>query len=276
MNRPDTASTDHSVLRLHMEGVEELDGNVRLGSFIEKLAALKAALTETDHLRHKKDGPSVDFVVSELSHNSPAMVGITAVRTSPEVDPKVVVDDFLRFLSQVGSRSVEVDSDHAKLVGHLRKLVAGAGERFSRLWIDGPTIAPIHLDAAIASALNEALPDIRHEFGTVKGVVKRYSGVGKQPYFKVVPPVGGVEIKCVFPQGLLIEAAGSVEHNATIEGTLKYYEDDIWPFEVLVRGIVVHPLDVELPGLLDLRGSAPHATGELSAADFVRELRNEW
>ncbi|WP_441611622.1 hypothetical protein [Dyella sp. 2YAF14] len=256
--------------------MEELDGNVRLAVFIDKLAALKAALAETDHLRSKDGSASVDFVVSELSHNSPAMVGVTAVAINEVGNPRAVIGDFLTFLGQVGNRTVEAASERAKLVGHLRKLVAGVGERFSRLWLDGPSVTPIHLDAAIAHALEAALPDVRHEFGTIKGVVKRYSGVGKQPYFKIVPPVGGVEIKCVFPPSLLVDAAASVEHNATIDGDLKYYEDDLWPHEVHVRGIDIHPNDDGLPLLSDLQGSVSNATGELSAAEFVRELRNEW
>lgn len=276
MSRPSHFVSEPKVLRLHMEGVEELDGNVRLGSFIDKLSALKAALAETDHLRSKSSGPSVDFVVSELSHSSPAMVGVTAISLNDEVDPWAVVNDFVTFLNQVRSKTVEVASDHAKLVGHLRKLVAGAGERFKYLWLDGSDVAPIYLDAAIAKALDDALPDIRREFGTVKGVVKRYSGVGKQPYFKIVPPIGGIEIKCVFPPRMLADAAASVEHNATVEGELKYYEDDLWPHEVHVRAIDIHPGDDQLPHLFDLAGSAPNATGELSAAEFVRELRNEW
>lgn len=259
-----------------MEGVEELDGNVRLGAFIDKLKALRAALAETDHLRSEDGTATVDFVVSELSHNSPAMVGITAIPLSEGGNPRAVVNDFLLFLGQVGNRTAEVTSDRAKLVGHLRKLVAGTGERFKRLWLDGPNLTPIHLDGAISKALDDALPDVRREFGTVKGIVKRYSGVGNQPYFKMIPPVGGIEIKCIFPPSMLAEAAASVEHNATIEGELKYYEDDLWPHEVHVRSIDVHPHDDELPRLFDLAGSVPSATGELSAAEFIRELRNGW
>jgi hypothetical protein len=88
--------------------------------------------------------------------------------------------------------------------------------------------------------------------------------------------VGGVEIKCIFPLELLTQAAASVEHNATVEGELKSYEDDLWPHEVRVRHIEIHPLDNDLPTLSGLAGSAPDSTGELSTAEFVRELRNEW
>lgn len=260
-----------------MEGVDELGGDVRLGAFIDKLAAFKAALAETENLISREGSPTVDFVVSELSHSSPAMVGVLPISLTDNGQAAGrVADSFVTFLGQVRNRTARVDSDRARLVSHLRKLVAGLGERFERLWIDGPGIAPIPLDNVVAKALDDALPDVRREFGTVKGVVKRYSGVGKQPYFKIVPPVGDVEIKCIFPLELLNQAAASVEHNATIEGELKSYEDDLWPHEVRVRHIEIHPFDSDLPTLSNLAGSAPDSIGELSAAEFVRELRNEW
>lgn len=264
-----------TVLRLHIEGVEELGGDVRLGSFIEKLNALKGALAASAQL--KGDGStSVDFLVSDLRHSSPAMVEITAVPTAKTGSPVEVVDQFLRFVRGVADRTIEATSDNAKLVGQVRSLVAGAGERFERLWLDGPGITPIVLNQAVERALDDALPDVRRELGSIKGVVKRYSGVGKRPYFKVVPPTGHLEIKCIFPIHLLDKAAAAVEHNATVEGELKFYEGDLWPYEVAVRDIVAHPPDDELPTLSSLAGGATNATGDESAVDFVRRLRSEW
>lgn len=268
---------ESKILRLHLDGVEALGGDVRVSAFIEKLTAFKAALSEVDNLISREGSSKVDFVVAELSHNSPAMVGVLPISLSDSGQAAArVVDSFVTFLRQVRNRTAAVDSRRARLVHHLRGLVAGAGEKFERLWIDGPGIDPIALDDVVAKALSEALPDVRRSFGTVKGVVKLYSGIAKQPYFKIVPPVGGVEIKCVFPLDLVTQAAASVERTATVEGELRTYEDDLWPHEVRVRHIEVHPRDRELPALSALVGSAPESTGELSAADFVRGLRNGW
>lgn len=278
MDRATDTEKDQKVIRLHMEGVDELDGDVRLGSFIDKLAALKAALSETDHLVTGQNNAHVDFLVSELSHSSPAMVGLRGVPTSNgDIDsPSNVIFRFLEYLKKIQDRTIEADSANAKLFGHIRKLVAGAGERFHRLWIDGPGIDSISLGADIALALDDALPDVRREIGTVKGIIKRYSGVGRQPYFKMIPPIGGVEIKCLFTTEMLADAASAVEHCATVEGELKYYEDDFWPHEVKVRTISVHPADERLPTLQGIAGIAPMATGELSSEEFVRALRNGW
>lgn len=265
------------VLRLHMEGADDLNGDVRLSAFIDKLTAFKAALLETGNLLSHEGSPAVDFVVSELSHSSPAMVGVMPISFADDGQTAGrVADSFVAFLRQVRNKTTTVDSDRARLVSHLRKLVAGVGEKFERLWIDGPGIAAIALDEVVAKALDDALPDVRREFGSIKGVVKRYSGVGTKPYFKIVPPVGDVEIKCIFSLELVHQAAASVERNATVEGELKSYEGDLWPHEVRVRHIEIHPIDSNLASLSGLAGSAANSTGTLSAAEFVRELRNEW
>ncbi|OEZ01243.1 MULTISPECIES: hypothetical protein [Stenotrophomonas] len=266
---------NQSILRLHIEGVDELGNDVRLGHFIEKLEALRAALLEVGKLAEQPDA-KVDFLVSDLTHSSPAMIELSAVDLGETKAASEVVSDFLTFVRRAGSRTLEVDSRHAKLVRDLRKLVVGRGEKFKRLWLDGPAVAPIQLDEVVAKALEDALPDVVRQLGSVKGVVKKYIGVGDKPYFKLIPPVGGTEIKCVFPIEMLDEAASAVEHGATVEGELKSYEGDLWPHEIAVRSIQIHPADDELPTLSSIAGRAPDATGEQSTIDFVRGLRGEW
>ena len=262
-------------MRLHIEGVDELGNDVRLGHFLEKLAALKAALAETGRLAAPRDA-KVDFLVSNLTHSSPAMIELSAIDLEETQAASLVVDKFLTYVRQAVDRTLEADSRHARLVKELRTLAAGRGERFKRLWLDGPAIAPIVFDDAVAKALDDALPDVVRQLGSVKGTIKRYSGVGKKPYFKLVPPTGEVEIRCVFPVEMMERAASAVEHNATVDGELKSYEGDFWPHEITVRSIEIHPADEELPTLTSLAGSAPGATGEQSTMDFVRGLRGEW
>ncbi len=265
------------VLRLHMEGVDGLSGDVRLGSFIEKLASLKAALGETEHLLAKGQRSKIDFVVSELSHSSPAMVGLRGVNESNDgLRAETVIDELTRFIDGVRAGTEIVTSERAKLVGHLKKLASGIGDRFSRIWIDGIGVNTIHLDANSAKAFDDALPCVRREFGSLKGTVKQYSTINNKYYFKIVPPIGGIEIKCIFTQALLDKAAAAVEHNATVEGELKYYDDDFWPFEIKVKDIDIHPKDCDLPSLEGLKGTEPDATGDQSAEDYVRELRSGW
>lgn len=270
-------NSSENVLRLHMEGIDSLEGDVRLGVFIDKLSALKAALAETEHLISGEGSGTVDFLVSELTHSSPAMVGVRAHAASPNgVSPVAVIQEFATYLRDLRAGVIEVTSEKAKLVGHLRKLVAGLGDRFSRLWIDGDGLPTVQLDQRVVDELARALPLTRTELGSITGEVKRYSGVNKQMYFKIIPPIGGVEVKCVFGANLVHEAAAAVEHTATIEGELRYYEDSFWPYEVRVTSIDVHQQDGQLPTLQSLKGIEPEATEGQSSVDYLRELRGGW
>ncbi len=264
------------MLRLHIEGVEELGGDVRLTSFLDKLAALKAALAETENLLPDGKKPAIDYLVTNLSHSSPAMVELTAVPTDGTGDPAAVVDYLLDFVSGAKERRIPPSSRQARLVDHVRKLVAGSGERYQRLWLDGPGHLPVVLDKSLEGALDFVLPEVRREIGVVKGIVKRYTGIGARLYFKIVPPGSNEEVKCFFSADLLPKAAASVEHNTTVQGELKFYEGDLLPHEVKVLEITIHPGDDELPTLSSLAGTAPNLTGDLDVAEFVRELRNEW
>lgn len=272
-----SGNSPSNVLRLHMEGIDSLEGDVRLGTFIDKLAALKAALAETEHLISGESTCTVDFLVSELTHSSPAMIGLRAHAISGSgVSPADVIREFSTYLHDLRAGQIEVTSDKAKLVGHLRKLVAGLGDRFSRLWIDGAGLPAVALDQQVIDELEKALPLTRVELGSITGVVKRYSGVSKQMYFKVIPPIGGVEVKCVFGENLIHEAAAAVERTATIEGELRYYEDSFWPYEVRVASIDVHKQNADLPTLQSLKGMEPEATEGQSSIDYLRELRGGW
>jgi hypothetical protein len=206
-----------NILRLHLEGPQNLGGDVQLGVFIDKLSAFRAALSETDHLLSPGGGRCVDFKVRELRHESPAMIGVVAyprVSASP-IQCVEVVREFSRFLHGIRAGTLRAEPRCYKLVSELRRLTAGVGARFARAWIDGPHFDAVPLDEQTERALVSALPPIRKELGEVKGVVKRYSGVNKSLYFKIVPPIGNVEIRCGFPRELRSKAASAVERTAS-------------------------------------------------------------
>lgn len=111
--------------------------------------------------------------------------------------------------------------------------------------------------------------------GTVKGVVKKYSGVGDRLNFTIVPNLGA-EVKCVFPKALTERAAAAVEKNVRVDGEVRRYAGSMWPHEVSVSEIQVLKPDSELAKLSELKGIAPDATGDMSTADFINELRYGW
>lgn len=271
MNPPDIK------LVLKLEGVSEFEGDMKLGSFIEKLNALKSGLAETDNIMTGSDKQSVDYVVSDLSHNSPATIGISPFRLFEDApDPRALITYFVDAFGMIREKKQRPIGATDRLLKAMRKLADGAGETYERMILSISGGRSVALDRESAAALDSLLPEKRHSYGTVKGVVKRYHGDGTRPYFSVFLPVNGHQVKCVFPQNLFEKAAGAVERNASIDGELTYYEGEAEPIEIKVHNIRVHKKDAELPTLSSLTGVAPNATGDMSAAEFIRSLRNGW
>jgi len=269
---------EDKTLRLHMEGVSGFNGDVSLGTFIEKLNALKDALTEADKLVSGGEQKKKEFLVAELRHSSPAMVGLSEFGIEADSNGDNSVQKFfVNFLQRVSKREKIAAERYAKLINKLKALANGAGSKYQTLWIDGVGLPTVVFDREMREALDSALPSIKKSVGSIKGIVRKYSSINKnQKYFRLILPANGREVKCVFREELLSQAAAAVEKNVTIEGNLSYYGDTFWPFEVKVKSIIVHGDDSELPKLSELYGVAPNATGDLSTDDYIRKIRNEW
>lgn len=269
---------ENQTLRLHMDGVSRFNGDVSLSTFIEKLNALKDALKEADNLVSGEDKRKKEFLVSELRHSSPAMVGLSETAIDSDINSDNSVQQFfVDFLQRVSRREEIAAERYARLINKLKTLTNGADSKYQNLWIDGAGLPKVVFDKEMREALDSALPNIRKSVGSIRGVVRKYSSINKnQKYLRLILPVNNKEVKCIFKEELLTLAAAAVEKNVTIEGNLSYYGDTFWPFEVKVKSIIVHSDDSELPKLSELYGLAPKATGDLSTDDYIRKIRDEW
>jgi hypothetical protein len=264
-------------LSLHIEGVPELTGDVRLGAFIEKLVALRGALIESDRILSGRDDQSLDYIVTDLSHSSPAAIEVEPYPIKEDAtNPDAQIEFFLRTVSEVRHAASIPKRVTIALLDHIKKLSDGVGNSFERVWLTDSEGGQASLDAEVHEAIRKLLPRTRRAYGSVRGIVKKYSGVGERRYFKIYLPVGDWHVKCHFPDELLEQAREAVERTATIEGYLAYHEGDKWPFEVRVKSLRVHKQDSELPTLSSLIGVAPEATGSMTTGEFLRSLRNDW
>lgn len=264
-------------LSLHIEGVPELAGDVRLGAFIEKLIALRGALIESDHILSGREDQSLDYIVTDLSHSSPAAVEIEPYPIKEDgTNPDAQIDFFLKTIAEVRHAAGVPKRVTTTLLDHIKKLTDGVGNSFERIWLTDSDGGVAALDAEVNEAIRKLLPRTKRAYGSVRGVVKKYSGVGDRPYFQIYLPIGDWHVKCHFPPELLEQAREAVERTATIEGYLAYHEGDKWPFEVRVKSLRVHKQNSELPTLSGLSGTAPEATGSMTTGEFLRSLRNDW
>jgi hypothetical protein len=65
-----------------------------------------------------------------------------------------------------------------------------------------------------------------------------------------------------------------VDKYVTVFGRLRYKTWDRYPYAITADDIEVH--DVAATTLDDLKGIAPHATGNLTTQEFVDRLNDEW
>jgi hypothetical protein len=270
--KPNSAS-DQPTLTLHIEGLAEDSGDLKLGVFIEKLKLLKSALRETDRILHGADTQTIDLLVADLTHSSPAAVTLRAAPVNAAESAAEVFRYFARAVGDLSSRGGGVANASVSLLEKILELCNGYGDRFSRMWLSDGTNTLAGFDSTTRESVLAALGRTIYAIGSVKGSVERYNGHGDRKYFYVYPLLGG-RVKCLFENALRLDAAAAVEQTVVVHGRLFYHEGQFFPYQIQVDTI-------ELTGetsatLASLIGSAPDATGDQSSVDFIKDNRNEW
>lgn len=259
-------------LTLHMEGAEADGGDLQLSVFVQKLDSLRAALQESDRLV-RGDAKGMDFIVSDLSHNSPAAVTVTG---GCQVDGPQVGEVFDYLSGLISGLNAHEDRNRTSvfLLEKILELCNGYGDKISRMWLSrsGETVASI--DAGTKESVLAILGRTIHATGSVKGTVEKYSSHGKEMYFYLYPLVGE-RVKCFFDEDQRNDAAQAVEKNVTVSGRLSYYEGQYFPYQMHVDAINISSDEANV-SLASLIGAAPNATGEQSSTEFIRGNRDEW
>lgn len=265
--------TTQTRLTLHMEGLPADSGDMRLPVFADKLAVLKSLLSEADRIANS--GQTTDFLVTDLTHSSPAAITITEAPCGASYIPGRATSflvDTVRHITAGGNRPAGATYFMLEKVA---ELVDGLSKKMSRMWFsrDGEMVATVNKETQenVLSLLQGTVLSL----GSVTGRIKRYNSGGKENSFHIFSMLG-VKVKCIFDASHIPEASAAVEKNVTVYGELKYRKDEFFPFEVDVHRIEVNPSDSELPRLSDLAGAAPSATGGVDSPDFIRLIRNGW
>lgn len=268
-----TSASNQPTLTLHMEGLAEDSGDLKLGVFIDKLKLLKSALREADRILHGADVQSIDLLVADLTHNSPAAVTLRAAPVVPAKSVNEVFQYFARTVGDLSSRGRGLGNTSVYLLEKILELCNGYGDNFSRMWLSDGTNTLAGFDSITRESVVAALGRTIYSIGSVKGSVERYNGHGDRKYFYVYPLLGG-RVKCLFDDELRRDAAAAVEHTVVVHGRLFYHEGQFFPYQIQVDNIeVTGEASAKLASLI---GSVPDATGDQSSVDFIKDNRNEW
>ena len=219
------------------------------------------------------DTGKIEYRIVDLKCES-AMVKVEAIRhdrgiPSRKSDPrKEVVAFFRQTISDLQKGKVNPRIPPADL-DTFRELSEPLKRNAKRVVI-GRTSLTSQFDRTIRKVLDESISSE----GSVTGILARIN-VRDRNEFIVYPSLEGGQVTCNFPEAMLDKVGQAVKRNVTVSGTRVYRLGSALPSRVHVKALDIHPLDSELPSLSEVRALGKWGTGNLTAVEFVRSLRNE-
>lgn len=248
-------------------GGNQNDGDVpRLSHFAMLCQNLRLCLRSVERCVSEND-PHLEYGISSLKQSS-AFIGIIALaKTSRDQElageTADVFDRSVRCFEQDKEIDPRLDYD---AIASFRKLYAPLNKGMGSLRIGDTSISTQSI------ATIDRILDIQYtSTGTVTGRLEDVLTHGKKR-FVIYPPVGNVEIRCIFSDDMLDTILASVEKNVTVNGTLHFAKNRAFPSHVDVDSIETNPDDSNLPSLMDLRGMLVGEEG----GSGLGALRDEW
>lgn len=264
-----------NTIKLVLEGRDE-GGHVDLALLLQGLDALKSALQAADRKVHSGQASGLRYLISDLSHSSPAAVTILAKHAGGEAQADsavAVVGCLAQAVEQVAGSGIPEDADY-DVIRHLRPLCeAGRGQcRQVQLDLGGKSFRMTeHSAETFAQAFRE---EEGNELGSITGVLEQINIHGASKVFTIYPAVGPKKVSCAFPDRLLPEAVGNLGRRVEVHGLIKYRPHADFAHAVVVHDIEALPDDDTLPTFAAMRGIL--GKSEKSAAELIRDVRDEW
>lgn len=258
----------------------ELRGNktdkelIRFSDFVAALSGINHILSGLDHDITNTNIPSLYFRVTNLRCLSPAIIEAEAVPIDPAIDHSVeIVNKFLIGLDSIkqGKAPAELDSG----VLRLYKNIGGVFSKNITEMVFSSEDTQINLNEDIEAKIEEILGEDEIIEGSVSGILEYINIHAGANRFIIYPIAGPKRIDCHFPHSLLKSAITGLDHRVNVRGRLKYKRRDSFPYAIDIDDIEIYPDESELTNLLDLRGIAPNATGDLSSEEFISSIRHD-
>ena len=265
---------DKNKIKVRLRGTEKDSEHVRLSEFIKQLESVRVALKHTEHLVSHSNESAINYLVTDLTHSSPATVSIEAYpKSESDVDmSEAVISKFTNGIrSLVIEKKAPADFDRQTLEA-FKGITKGLSKHIAELTIiDGFDEIPVsnEINYVIEHAIG---PDILAE-GSIKGSLEAIN-VHSKTSFNIYPDIGSKRVQCNFPQSMFDEVKSALRQYVVISGMMKLKSLDPFPYEMDVKAIEICPSEETLPTLWDLRGAAPNGFGNNDSVEFVRAVRD--
>lgn len=256
-----------NTLTIKLVGSEDDNGLVRFEDFTSFCRVLSKCLRRVDEVV-RPEGERLRYRIVGMETAS-ATVTLEAIRPRNGADgTTAVVGLFRETVARLQSgrgpdRRLTFDD-----LETFRELVLPLRQHSREVWVDGHKLTSEYV-GTIERILGSAIPSE----GQVTGRLERLNVHNRYEF--VLFPVAGNRIVCKFDESMLEQVRAGIKRTVTVSGTLSFQPDKPLPDRVRVRSMEVHPRDEELPRLKDLRGIARNCTGNMTAVQFVRAIRDE-
>jgi hypothetical protein len=264
-------------ITIQLKGSPADNEHLRLSDFIAQLDAIKGALTRLEESITGSEKRSIYYRVVDLRHSSPATVVLDAAPTDDSLRNDVtnlVVDSFVGGIKKI-RQGVMPKGFGYELLEAFRKIAQPMKKGVTEVTIstdDDRAEVTTDIEAQIDKLIG---PDEIMR-GSISGTLEYFNIHGGVNNFRIYPIVGPRKVDCHFATEMLPKALAGVTKYVNVEGELRYKSSEPFAYAINVAGIEIFPDEDQLPSLLDLRGIAPAATGDLTSEDFVRSIRAKW
>jgi hypothetical protein len=264
-------------ITVELEGDEAVGGDLQLNQFIEELTAIRMALRQTERLVLPLDDNSVRYRVTGLSHSSPSKVtiGISSREPAYANIPKRITRRFAYGLSVVRRNHRYAERIDLKTLQTFKAMASPATKHKIRLTVSTEQQRVIRIDREFDAKVTRLIAGDERERDELVGRVERID-IHNKNMFDIYPLLGPERVRCNAPrrmQDKVVEAIGKI---VMVEGWALYRKDAPFPYAMTVEDIHLRKPDSELPTMRSLHGTAPDATGGISAEEFVRNLRDAY
>lgn len=260
---------------IQLEGSAEDFGHLRLNELIKQLELVASALKHTEQTVTGKDERQVYYRVVDLSHNSPVTCVLEAVPAKKETNSNIatrVITNFLRNLRQINTKGRVPSRVDTVALESYKELGSLLDKNVSAVKISNSS-ADITIDKTFNTKVENIIGPDEISTGSLTGNLE-WINLHNTNTFNIYPVIGAKKVKCHFPRELKETVISAIDHYVRIYGELRYKSRDSFPYAMNVEDIEILPEEGDLPTLFDLRGIAPHATGNLSSQEFINSIRD--
>ena len=257
-------TTDRFMITFFVEGGRmPLSFFIRTTDDLQKLlrAIEEAQLGEAPHAQWEIDADRIQIAAS--------VNGVSAENLE-----SIINDAYQSLKATDAQDDTEIPRTVDEQGKRLTRTIVNRAKRTVPVTVEAPGQEPIRIETELPQQIRLNSPRRRREvltaWGSVDGELDVIS-VRRRAYFVIYEHAVSNQIRCTFPDEWMDTVKGFLGYRVIVEGNLRYRPDG--SVSALIQPTAINPVHEPQRPILELRGTLRGISGELSSADYVRQLR---